>query len=151
MTSPDRPAPALAGEVVVTRAEERLRLGATRSPVERVRVRKVIVTEEVTMTVPVRREELRVERVPVDEPATPTEPGTGPESDDEQVLHELILHEEVPVLQLQVVARERIQVVKSVHTEHVDIVDRLRKERIEVEGSAPATAPDPAPVPRAGD
>jgi uncharacterized protein (TIGR02271 family) len=133
--------------VVVTRSEEHLRLTATRHAVERVRVRKVIVTEEVTMTVQVRREEFRVEREPVDEPATPTEPGTGGESDEEQVLHELILHEEVPVLQLQVVARERVRVVKSVLTEHVDIVDRLRKERIDVEG----TAPDPAPVSPAGD
>jgi sporulation protein YlmC with PRC-barrel domain len=56
--APGREAPA-AGEEVVDD------LGAEVGPRERVRLKKYIVTEQVTKTVPVTREEVRVEREPV--------------------------------------------------------------------------------------
>jgi stress response protein YsnF len=47
------------------RSEEEVRLGPVeRRPVERVRLRKVTVTENVQRTVPVRREEVRLETDP---------------------------------------------------------------------------------------
>ena len=49
----------------MTRSEEELRVGTTQRETGRVRLRKHIVTENVTQTVPVQREELRVEREPI--------------------------------------------------------------------------------------
>jgi sporulation protein YlmC with PRC-barrel domain len=65
-----------------------LRVGTEVTPRERVRLKKYVVTEEVTKKVPVTREEVRVEREPVGE----GEAGT--DERDEQV----VLSEEEPVI-----------------------------------------------------
>ena len=49
----------------MTRSEEELRVGTAPRERGRVRLRKYVVTEEVQQTVPVRREEVRVEREPI--------------------------------------------------------------------------------------
>ena len=49
----------------MTRSEEELRVGTTERESGRVRLQKYVVEEEVTETVPVRREEVRVEREPI--------------------------------------------------------------------------------------
>jgi hypothetical protein len=61
----------------MTRSEEEVSIEPRARPKERVRLKKYVVTEPVTKTVPVRREEIRVERVPVDEegPDTASNPG----------------------------------------------------------------------------
>jgi stress response protein YsnF/sporulation protein YlmC with PRC-barrel domain len=51
-------------DTAVTRSEERLNLSTVRRPSELVRLRKTIETENVSTTVPVEREVLRVERSP---------------------------------------------------------------------------------------
>lgn len=50
----------------LTRSEEELNVGVEKRPRERVRLKKYVVTEEVTKKVPVQREEIRVEREPVE-------------------------------------------------------------------------------------
>jgi hypothetical protein len=70
-----------------------LRVDTAVRPRERVRLRKYVVTEEITKKVPVSREELRLEREPVDE-SQPAAAGEGNVSEDEQ---ELVLKEEEPV------------------------------------------------------
>src|SRR5215218_252740 len=63
----DRPDPTAAGEapVEMVRSEEEARLHAgDAKPAERVRLKKVVVTDEVERTVPVRREEVRLEQDP---------------------------------------------------------------------------------------
>jgi len=49
----------------MTRSEEELRVGTTRRQTGRARLRKHVVTEMVTKTVPVSREEVRIEREPI--------------------------------------------------------------------------------------
>jgi hypothetical protein len=49
----------------MTRSEEELHLGTTERESGRVRLKKYVVEDEVTETVPVRREEVRVEREPI--------------------------------------------------------------------------------------
>lgn len=49
------------------RSEEQLRVGTQRSSAGQFRLRKYIVTENVTQTVPVSHEEIRIERVPIAE------------------------------------------------------------------------------------
>jgi uncharacterized protein (TIGR02271 family) len=54
----------------MTRSEEQLRVGTERVAARRVRLVKYVVTEEVQVTVPLRREEVRIEELPVEgEPA----------------------------------------------------------------------------------
>ena len=48
----------------MVRSEEQLRVGTERVAATRVRLVKYVVTEEVQITVPIRREEIRVEEVP---------------------------------------------------------------------------------------
>ena len=50
----------------MTRSEEQLRVGTEQVGATRVRLVKYVVTEEVQITVPIRREEIRVEQVPLD-------------------------------------------------------------------------------------
>ncbi|GLC62645.1 hypothetical protein PLESTB_001922800, partial [Pleodorina starrii] len=50
----------------VIRHEERLRVGKERQETGRARLRKYVVTEHETVDVPVQREEVRVERIPLD-------------------------------------------------------------------------------------
>jgi hypothetical protein len=49
----------------MTVSEEELRVGTTEREAGRVRLKKYVVEEEVTQTVPVRREEVRLEREPI--------------------------------------------------------------------------------------
>ena len=48
----------------MTRSEEELRVGTQERETGRVRLRKYVVEDEVTQTVPVKREEVRIEREP---------------------------------------------------------------------------------------
>jgi uncharacterized protein (TIGR02271 family) len=115
----------------MTRSEEVLEVGTVWRPVERVRLRRRIVEEDVTVTVRVRREELHVEREPLSAYEDPVE-GSGLGPDGELVI---VLHEERPVVGVETVPVELVRVgVDTVHVEDVLVEDELRKERIEVEG-----------------
>lgn len=145
MTAPDRPA--LSDAVLLTRSEEELRLGVIRRPVERLRLRKAVVTEEVTITVPVRREEFRLERLPVSAPDSAAMEPHDPEQAEETLIHEFVLHEEVPVVEMRVVARERVRVLKTRYTEHAEVSEQLRRERIDADGADPHASLGSTPQP----
>ena len=82
----------------MTRSEEQLRVGVQAHPVTRAVLRKYIVTEEVTRTFTIRREEVRLEQVPITEAdATATASAFDPEE------YEVVLHEERPVIGTEVV------------------------------------------------
>ena len=124
------PSRAASEDYAMTRSEERLRVGTQRQAVTRVRLRKVIVTEERTITVPVRREEFRLEREPIadaDNGVTLPDPNLS----DAQV--EVVLHEERPVVQMEVVPVERVRLVKELVTENREVTEQVRKEQIETE------------------
>src|SRR6185312_13654127 len=82
----------------MTVSEEQLRVGTTEREAGRVRLKKYVVEDEVTETVPVRREEVRVEREPITD-ANRDDALDGPDISEEE--HELVLHEE------EVVAEKR--------------------------------------------
>src|SRR5687768_12744127 len=63
VTATDTPDPTT--DDAMTRSEEELRVGTAEQERGRARLRKYVVTEEVQQTVPVRREEVRVEREPI--------------------------------------------------------------------------------------
>jgi uncharacterized protein (TIGR02271 family) len=112
----------------MTRSEEELRVAAARRERGRARLRKYVVTEHVQKTVPVRREEVRLEREPITEENV-DQALSGPEITEQE--HEVVLHEEVPVVEKRVVPKERIRLRKETVTEEAEVSEEVRKEQIE--------------------
>jgi uncharacterized protein (TIGR02271 family) len=115
----------------MTRSEEELRVGTTQRERGRARLRKYVVTEQVEQTVPVRREEVRVEREPITD-ANVGQALDGPEISHEE--HEVVLHEEQVVVEKRVVPKERVRMEKETVTDQAQISEEVRKEQIETEG-----------------
>jgi uncharacterized protein (TIGR02271 family) len=114
----------------MTRSEEELRIRTVRRVRGRVRVCKYVVTEEVQYTIPLRREEIRIENMPIGDEDAPGAGGSAALSGE----HEIVLHEEVPVVDKRVVPRERVRVIKEAQIEEAQVTEELRRERIEAEG-----------------
>jgi uncharacterized protein (TIGR02271 family) len=117
----------------MTRSEEELTVGKTDRETGRVRLKKYIVEDQVTQTVPVRREEVRVEREPITD-ANVGDATSGPELSEEE--HEVTLHAEEPVAEKRVVPRERVRLGKDVETSEETVSDTVRKEQIDVDGDS---------------
>jgi len=115
----------------MTRSEEELKVGTTERERGRVRLRKYVVTEQVERTVPVRREEVRVEREPITD-ANVDQALDGPEISEEE--HEVVLHEEEVVVEKRTVPKERVRLEKETVTDEAQISEQVRKEQIETEG-----------------
>ena len=108
------------------RSEEELDVGTETARRGRAGVRKRVKTEQVERTVPVEREELRVEREPI--PAA--ERGDAEIAEGE---HTIELHEERPVVEKQVVPKERVRVGKEVVTDEEQVSEEVRKEELDVD------------------
>ncbi len=122
-----------AGGETMTRSEDELHVGTERRETGRARLRKYVDTENVEETVPVRREEVRVEREPITD-ANRDAALEGPEITEAE--HEVTLHTEEPVVEKRTVPKERVRLDKDVHTEEETISEDVRRERIEAEGDA---------------
>ncbi|MFK0042223.1 DUF2382 domain-containing protein [Paenarthrobacter sp. NPDC090517] len=114
----------------MTRSEEQLNVGTRREETGKARLRKYITTENVTTTVPVQREEIRVEREPITD-ANIGQAMDGPEISEEE--HEVVLHEERPVVEKETVPVERVRLDKQTVTEERAVNEEVRKENIEVD------------------
>jgi uncharacterized protein (TIGR02271 family) len=115
----------------MTRSEERLNVGTETQAAGRARLRKYVTTENVTKTVPVQREEVRIEREPITE-ANRGAALSGPDISEEE--HEVTLHEERPVIEKETVQVERVRLDKETVTDEVTVDEEVRKERIETDG-----------------
>jgi uncharacterized protein (TIGR02271 family) len=120
-----------AGDDAMTRSEEELAVGTTQRETGRARLKKYVVEEEVTQTVPVRREEVRVEREPITDDNR-DEALSGPDIAESE--HEVVLHAEEPVAEKRTVPKERVSLQKDVHEEEHEVSDTIRKERVDVDG-----------------
>jgi uncharacterized protein (TIGR02271 family) len=129
----------------MTVSEEQLQVGTERREAGRARLRKYVVTENVTQTVPVQREEVRLEREPITD-ANVGDATAGPAISEEE--HEVVLHEERPVVQKETVPVERVRLDTDTVTEQETVSDEVRKERVEVDGDTVADGDDPAPTRR---
>jgi uncharacterized protein (TIGR02271 family) len=119
-----------------TLSEEHLRVEKHARPAERVRLRKDVVTEEVTITVPVRREVVRLERVPI-EPGEELDAGL---AIGEGGTTELVLMEEQAVVDTRVVPRERVRLEKDVVVTEQHFTETVRREEAELDREpAPGT------------
>jgi len=122
----------------MTRSEERLRVGTEQVATTRARLVKYVVTEEVQITVPIRREEIRVEQVPVDAVDGP---------DDESLVStdrtgttgsaglpgEIVLHTERPVVTVEVVPVERVRLRVDVVEGQETVSGQVQREQIVVD------------------
>ncbi len=123
--------------LVVTRSEEQLRVATESVPVGTVRVSKHIVTEEKTITVQLRREELRLEH----EPLTPTEhPGHDAAHEvgaGEDVV--IVLYAEWANVTTEIVPIEQATVHTDVLTEQQSLWGTVSHEEITINDDAQAT------------
>ena len=115
----------------MTRSEEELRVGKTQREAGKARLRKYVVTENVQQTVPVQREEVRLEREPVTD-SNVDEATSGPEISESE--HEVVLTAEEPVVEKRTVPKERVRMTKDTITDEEQVSDEVRREEIDVEG-----------------
>ncbi len=102
----------------MTRSEEQVRVGTETRETGRVRLRKYVVTENVTQTVPVSREEVRLEREPITGENRGDARAGGDITEEE---HEVVLTEERPVVQKEAVPVERVRLDKDTVTEQQQV------------------------------
>lgn len=137
-STPQRPADPRSSRsdagVVVTRSEERLVVATRTVPVSRLQVRGRIVTEQRTVQVTVRREDLVREQSPAGPELAdmPTRPAAGLPA---PIV--IVLHEQVPrvVLDTQPCERVSVTVVDVAGEQHVQAA--VRKEAVEVDLQQP--------------
>ncbi|MEV6827319.1 PRC and DUF2382 domain-containing protein [Amycolatopsis sp. NPDC051102] len=108
----------------MTRSEERLNVGTEQVETGHVRLRKYVVTEEQQVTVPVRREEVRIEREPITRGDGRAEIG--------EAEQDVVLHAEKPVVRKETVPVERARLRKETVTDEQTVSGKVRKEQFEV-------------------
>jgi stress response protein YsnF len=134
----------------MTRSEEQLVVGTERVATTRARLVKYVVTEEVQITVPIRREEIRVEQVPID--AVDDGPGDSLLTDDRRgaddrpadastgLPSEIVLHTERPVVTVEVVPTERVRLRTEVVQGQETVTEQVQREQIVVDRDTAAGA-----------
>lgn len=131
-------------DTAMTRSEEQLRVGTQNVESGRARMRKYVVTEQVTQSVPVQHEEARVVREPITD-ANQDAAMSGAAISEEE--HEVVLHEEVPVVDKEAVPVERVRLDTTTVTEQETVSADVRKEQIEID-DATATSKTEGTKPR---
>ncbi|HXH81025.1 PRC and DUF2382 domain-containing protein [Nocardioides sp.] len=120
----------------MTRSEEQLEVGTEKREAGRARLRKYVVTENVTTTVPVSHEEVRLEREPITDDNIDQATSGGDITSEE---HDVVLTEERVVVNKETVPVERVRVDKETVTEHQEVSEEVRKEQIELDENAGTT------------
>jgi stress response protein YsnF len=115
----------------MTRSEEELVVGSRVREVGRVRLRKRIVTEDVTVTV--RKEVVGLEQEAITD-GDVIDTVVWPEAPE--VACEMVRFEEEVVIEKRIVPKERVRLVKTVVVEHETVTGDVRKEQIQLEGDA---------------
>jgi uncharacterized protein (TIGR02271 family) len=115
----------------MTRSEEELRVGTETRERGRARLRKYVTTDQQTVTVPVQREEVRVEREPITD-ANLDDATSGPDISEEE--HEVTLREEEVVVDKRAVPKERVRLDTETVTDERQVTEEVRKEHIQVDG-----------------
>ncbi|WP_116452111.1 PRC and DUF2382 domain-containing protein [Blastococcus litoris] len=131
--------PVQADDGAMTRSEEQLVVGTERVATTRARLVKYVVTEQVQITVPIRREEVRLEEVPIDAPDDVTgetlvaeQPRTGSGG----LPDEIVLHTERPVVTVEVVPTERVRLRTVVVEGQETVTEQVQREQVVVDQDA---------------
>lgn len=115
----------------MTLSEERVNVGTQSQEASRARLRKYVVTENVTQTVPVRKEKAVLDREPITD-ANRGDATAGPDISEEE--HEVVLNEERVVVSKTTEPVERVRLGTEQVTEQQSVTEEVRKERVETEG-----------------
>ncbi|MDN5702185.1 MAG: PRC and DUF2382 domain-containing protein [Micrococcales bacterium] len=118
----------------VVRHEEEVNVGTERVQTGRARLRKHIVHDTETVTVPVEREEVEIVREPI------ADGEHGGRLSDEDV--EVALSEERPVVEKDVVAKERVGLDKNVVRDQEQVQTDVAREEVDIERDADARGVD---------
>jgi uncharacterized protein (TIGR02271 family) len=118
------------GSDAMTRSEEQLRVGTERERVGQARLRKYVTTENVQTSVPVQREEVRVEREPITH-ANRDNAYSGADITESE--HEVTLHAERPVVATEAVPVEQVRLGTETVTDEQTVGGQVRKEQIEAD------------------
>lgn len=127
------------GGEFLTRSEEEMHVKVERHAAGKARLHKYVEVEDVEQTVPLRHEEVTLEREPLS-PADREALRTGAQISEAD--RYVTLHEESPVVETEVVAKERVRMRVEEQVEEKKVRGRVRKERIETDMQAPT---DPLP------
>ena len=111
----------------VQRSEEELRVGTREREAGSVNVRKRVRTEREQVRVPRRREEVHVERVPVEGRERASEDQIGEDEIRVPVVEEEIVVEKRPVV------KEELRIRKDVVEDEEIVEEDLRKEEVEID------------------
>ncbi|WP_326675638.1 PRC and DUF2382 domain-containing protein [Streptomyces sp. NBC_01237] len=122
----ERSATGSGGKEEMIRSEEQLHVGTEEYESGRARLHKYVVTENVTRTVPVSHEEVRVVR----EPLRPGEKSAGTTNIGEQDM-EVTLHAERATVRKEAVPVERVRLETNKVTEQKEVSAEVRKEKID--------------------
>ncbi|MFE2727002.1 DUF2382 domain-containing protein [Kitasatospora sp. NPDC059327] len=128
------------GPVEITCREERLDITTEWHVLGTAKLRKYVTSEAVERRVPVVRERVRVERMPVGE----AERASLSDKDIAEAVEEVTLREERPVVRKYLAPIERVRLVVERYTAEEVIRDELRREHVEVHDNT-AAASTPAP------
>jgi uncharacterized protein (TIGR02271 family) len=112
----------------MTRSEERMAVGTEQVATGTARLRKYIVTEQVTQTVPVSHEEIRVVHEPITEESRGDALRGGELTEEE---HEVVLHAERPAVTTETVPVERVRLATETVQSEQEVTGEVRKEHIE--------------------
>ncbi|WP_228992152.1 PRC and DUF2382 domain-containing protein [Streptomyces sp. DH8] len=126
------------GKEEMIRSEEQMHVGKEEYESGRARLHKYVVTEEVTRTVPVSHEEVRVVR----EPLRPGDKTAGTTDFGEQDV-EVTLHAERATVRKEAVPVERVRLETNRVTEQKEVSAEVRKEKIDyADGTDAGTGKD---------
>ncbi|WP_051476768.1 YsnF/AvaK domain-containing protein [Arthrobacter sp. Br18] len=143
---------------VIVRSEEQFRALTQTKQRGRVRLHKIVVTENVTRTVTIRREAIRVDRgsgaADAASMAGPGPVSTAAEapvtvidgSDLGKGGYTIVLHEERPVIRMETVALKRVRLTKDMVLDEEALTADVRKEVVET-GSIDTAGRDETPTP----
>ncbi|MGI5471038.1 PRC and DUF2382 domain-containing protein [Streptomyces sp. CA-132043] len=135
----------------MTLSEERAQFGVEEHESGHAHLRKHVVTENVSQTVPVSHEEVRItrERIPEDE-ARRTGGKPAKLEDGE---YDITLHREEPVIRKETVAYERVRLETDRVTEQQEVSTEVRREQLEFDdgtGGTTGTTGRTGPADRTG-
>ncbi|MFJ8039945.1 PRC and DUF2382 domain-containing protein [Kitasatospora sp. NPDC096147] len=145
-TAPTVPGNAPGGPVEITCREERLDVTTEWHVLGTAKLRKYVTSEAVERKVPVVKERVRVERVPV----TEAERAALSEQEIAEAVEEVTLREERPVVRKYLAPIERVRLVVERYTEEAVIRDELRREQVEIHDNTSGVTPAASPPPAAG-
>ncbi|MFF3753273.1 DUF2382 domain-containing protein [Streptomyces sp. NPDC002018] len=115
------------GTEELIRSEEQLHISTEEHEVGHARLRKVVVTESVTTSVPLSHEEVRV----IHEAISPEDRSRMSRSPISEAQTEVTLHAEQPVISKETIPVERVRMETEKVTEQREVSADVRKEQIE--------------------